>query len=320
MFAERLRTIGLKNESVAGTAETLGGSDYNFRFYGIKYDSDIEELVRNYATSDFSKFSSIMGKRSITISGSLDYVWSGTNSTSPEWSKIIKSCGVKETTYTTTGIGWTPNADYSNVCSTIEIVEKNEGTSPVQIVVKAHGCVGNAKVILDSVGKPIRIDVEFKGVLNSITDRAFASILIPSGFNNTIPEAVLSSTITLFGEAQQIESMTLDFGNKIELIGDPSKAQGILRAGIVDRTPILTLDPYIDLIANRGNFTRFTAGTTGALSVSVGSHLTISAPCAQITKGYSSGERVGFTTNALTCTLSRNAGNDDFELLQGAKA
>lgn len=320
-FITRLRTLGGKIEGTPYTAETLAGADYDARLYNIKCSPDIEEIIRSYATGDYARFVSVMGKRSGSISFSFDLAWSGTNATAPEYGKYLKGCGMAETVHGSTGVSYKPSATKNAVPLTLEMVEYDEGSSPVQVVTKLGGCMGNAKIIMDSVGKPIRVDCEFKGALISITDRAYASRITPSGFDQTNPDAVLSSTLTLFGEVQDCDKITIDLGNQVELAVDPADASGFDGARIVDRNTSMVIDPYLDTIAGRGNYARWTGSTTGAFSMTVGSHLTMSAPSVQITKGYTNDERNGYNVNTLTCTLTRTDDDteDNFEILQGTK-
>lgn len=315
-FTKRQRTIGFKLESTPYTAETLGGGDYDFRARDIECGPEIEEYKRLYATGDYGAFNSIMGKRKGTVSFAVDMAPSGTNTTPPEWGKILKACAVSET-IGGSNVTYKGDAQENNTPATIEIVDRDEGSSPTQVVTKLAGCMGNGRIIMDSLGQPVRLEVEFQGRLVSITDRESGSLITPSGFDNTLPDAVLSSTLTLFGEAQPLDKVTLDFGNDIQMALDPSSSDGYKGAYVVNRLPTLQIDPHLDTIANRGNYARWTGNTTGAFSMSVGSNVVISAPCAQIIKGYDGADRDGFTVNTIDCILTRTSDTDetDFQIV-----
>jgi len=315
------RTLGFKIESTPYSGETLAVGDYNVPAYNINYDPEIAMYARKLARGDFSRDASIAGKRTITISFSVDVAYSGTAATAPSYFKCLQACGMKQTAHGSTGVSLAPNSDYSNVPATIEVIEKDDGTTPVQLAIKATGCMGNVRHVMDSVGNPVRMEFEFKGVLNGIADRAYASIISPTAFDSPLPDAVLGSTITLFAETQKCNSVTIDLGNQVEIYTDPSRAQGVDGARIVDRNPTVEIDPDMDLIANRGLFARHTANTTGALYMTVGSYIKYTAPKTQIAQSYKPGEREGHVTNQLRLELKRDTnGNDELEILHGSKS
>jgi hypothetical protein len=318
-FLSAKRTIGFATESPAYTASTLAVTDYNLSAYNINYDPDIAMKARDLARGNFSRDPSISGKRQISISFSVDLCYSGTVGTAPSYYKCLQSCGLKQISYGT-GVELVTDAAYSNVPSTIEVVEKDEGVSPVQVVVKAHGCMGNAKIILDNIGEPVRIDFDFKGVLNGITDRAFATILTPTGFDTPNPDAMLGITTTIYSEAFKFNKITIDLGNDVQVWTDPSKAQGLEGARIVDRNPSLDIDPDMSLIATNAHYTRHINNTTGALALTT-NRFVISAPAAQIIQSYKPGDREGHVVNQMRFELKgTGVGNNDLSILQGARS
>jgi hypothetical protein len=317
-FISRLKCIGFASEGTPGTAETLGGEDYDFRVVqdSITYSPEIEEFKRAYATKDFAAYSSIMGKRKGTVGFTVDMAWSGTAATPPEYGKLLKSCCIKETPTTT--VVYDNDKLYNNVSGTLEVQEANEGASAAGLVIKLKGCMGNAEFVMGSVGQPIQIKFAFTGVLSSVADRTYANLFTPSGFDNTVADAVLASTITFQTKTVTINTLSLNLGNDIQLRTDPADSAGYLMAYVVDTVPTLKIDPLLDTIANQPFFAAWTGGTTGAFSMTIGSHLTLAAPCAQIVKGYDGANRDKFVVNTLDCILTRTNDTDDrfFSLTQ----
>jgi hypothetical protein len=316
------RTMGCKIESTPYTAETLAVTDYVQSAYNINYDPDVAMYMRKLARGDASRDAAIAGKRKIKISFSIDVAVGSAAATPPQSFIPLRACGMKQTTHGSTGVSLVTHSGYFNVPMTIEVVEMDEGTSPVQLVLKARGCMGNAKLITNGVGLPKRIDFDFDGVLVGITDRAFASQIVPTGFDAALPQAVLACTTSLFAETQYFDKITIDLGNKVELWGDSTKAEGIEGARIVDREPTIEIDPAMSLIATNSQFARQTGNTLGAYSETIGGGtipITISAPKAQIIQAYKPGEREGRVTNQVKCILTRNLGNDELKILQGAE-
>jgi hypothetical protein len=321
LFASARRAIGflLEASPYSQPQTDLAVGSYKYKAFNIKYSTEVEEFKRAFVAGDLSQFSSIMGKRSGTISFSMLMAWGGLAATEPEFGKILQACGMKQLAYTTTGISWVPNAGYNAVPATIEVEEFQDGSSsPKSLFIQLRGCMGNVKFIMDKCGSPIQMDFEFKGAVQAIEDRA--SQIVPTGFDSSLPEAVLSSTMTAFAETLDCDKIEIDLGNQVELFTAPETPEGYSGARIVRRNPTISFDPYLALIADRGHWARITGGTTGAMSMTVGTHLAISAPAVQIIKGYDGGDRNGATVNSLSGILCRSAGNDELEILQGAKS
>jgi len=322
-FMEPKRTFGAKLESTPYTQETLANTDFKFAAYNVAYSGDIPMTGRKLARGDFSKDVSVAGKRAVNFTCSVDLYHSGTPATAPNYFELLRGCAMKQTTHGATGVSLVPHSDYTNIPLTIEVVEKDEGTSPGQMVIRGKSCMGNAKIGYDNVGEPARIDFEFKGVLVAIEDRAFASILAPTGISSQVPDAVLSSGVTMFGETQCLNTITYDLGNEVELFTCPGETEGYLGAHVVNRNPTVELDPDLELIVTQGDFARWTGNTTGALSTTIGTigrKLNISAPAAQIVNAYQPGDREGHVTNQKSIELKRGTnGDDELEILQGVK-
>jgi hypothetical protein len=323
-FLNEKRTIGIKIESTPYAAEVLAAADYNVPAYNISYDPEIENLARKLARGDLSRDISIMGKRSITITFSVDLHYQGAVNVAPDYAKVLQACAFRQVAHGATGISWTTHSEYTNVPVTIEVVEKDEGTAATQVVIPASGCMGTMVMVMDNIGGTVRMDFTFTGVLGTIADRAFGSLLVPTGFdedslNTALPDAVLSAGITMYGEVQRINTFTIDVANDVQNWTDPSQAEGIEGAHVVSRNPTLEMDPDLDTIANRADYGRWTGQTTGALSVAVGSNMTISAPAVQYIKAYAPGDREGHVTNQKSLELKRSSGDDELEILQGSK-
>ena len=317
---EQKRTLGFKIEGTPYTAESLAVGDYDYQAYDINYGPEVEMYARKLARGEFARDKSVAGRRKVTMSWKVDIHSGAAAATPPQYFQMLRCCGLKQNTYGATGVALITDSLYNRVPATIEVVEMQEGTTPKQLVIKAHGAMGNARIICDQIGQPVRIEFEFTGVLTSITTRAFASIITPTAFDSGQPSGVLAATINLFATTQFLSKWTIDLGNTVELFTDPSKSQGFEGARVVDRAPTLELDPDmlstddIDLYSNQ------ITNTTGALSLNFGENITASAPACQIVDSYKPASREGHVTNSLRLELKRSSGNDEFELLQGSKS
>jgi len=318
-FLTQKRTIGFKVEGTPYTAETLVAVDYNLAAYDVSYDLDIPMKNRKLTRGYYARDKSVAGKRAFSCSFSIDLYTSVSLGTAPNYGKALRAVGLLETVYAGVGVGYAPVCENSATPATIEIVEKSEGTSPEQRVVKGAGCMGSCKMVVGAVGEPIKLEFEFKGYIVSVTDRNYAGILEPTGVSDVTPDAVLSATISVGGVVQTINSLTMDMGNVVELWTDPSNPTGYSGARVVDREPTMEMDPDMELIATEDDYGLLTNNTTGALVFTVGD-ITISAPACQYIKAGTPGDREGHVTNTKNFELKRGTtGNDEFEILQGAK-
>lgn len=320
---ENKKTMGFKIETTPYTAETLAATDYNQRIYDIKISPDIEMYARKLARGDYSRDVSIAGKRKCSVSCSVDLYPGATAATAPQYFAMIRACGWKQTAYTTTGIGLTPNADYNRVPATIEVVYPEEGTAAKQLVIKMRGSMGKLKIESPQIGQPIKLTFEFTGVLDSITTRAFASILTPTAFDTALPPAVLAATFSFFGTWQFPSKFTIEGGEDVQCFVDISKAAGYEGSRVVDRNMAGDADPDMVVTTDIDYYTNQINNTTGALSVTIGGspQIILSAPAAQIVDGYKPEVREGHIANPIKMEFKRSTnGNDEFEILQGAKS
>ena len=318
-FINAKDTLGFKLEGTAYTKETLAATDYDVPIYNIAHTPEIENAIRAYSVGDYSKVSAIMGKKMKVVSFSVDMAYSGAAATAPAWGKMLKACSYKETVHGATGVSYVTNADYCSVPATIETQKMNDTSSNALLMV-ASGCMGKVTFNVDNIGAVLRMDFEFSGTLYTIEDRSSGSILTPTGFDATDPDPVIESTLTAFGVAQAINAVTIDGGEVVELFVDPAKDTGYRGAYVVDRSPTISLDPYLELAATDPWFARWSGGTTGGFAMTVGDNLTLIATAIQAGTAFPSGDRGGFSSNAISGFLTRNAGNDELKILQGSES
>jgi len=92
----RLREIAAKIESVEGTAETLAAADSTFNVYDPKFNPNVPYYQRNPARSSFTKYPGVPGPKAGAITFGVEMKGSGTASTAPGFSKLLKACGFAE--------------------------------------------------------------------------------------------------------------------------------------------------------------------------------------------------------------------------------
>lgn len=319
---ENMVTMGFKLEGTPYTAETLTSAEYNQRIYDIKISPEIESYARKLARADYSREISISGKRKCIVTCAVDLYPGASVSTAPQYFSMIRACGWKQTVHGSTGISLAPNADYNRVPATIEVAYREEGTSPRSLIIKMHGAMGKLKIESPQVGQPIKLLFEFTGVLTSVSTRAFASIILPTAWDTTLPPAVLAATFSLYGTWQFPSKFYIDGGEDVQLYPDMSKAQGYDGARVVDRRVVGETDPDMVVTDDKDYITSQVNNTTGALSVTIGGAVPfyITAPAVQISDSYKPEFREGHIANPIKLEFQRGTnGNDEVELLQGSK-
>lgn len=315
------RTMGFKIETTPYTAETLAATDYNQRVYDIKVSPDIESYARKLSRGDYSRDVSIAGRRKCVVTCSVDLHPGSAAATPPQYFAMVRACGWKQLTHGSTGVSLTPNADYNRVPATIEVVYKEEGTSPRQLVIKMRGAMGKVKLESPQIGQPVKASFEFTGVLDSISTRAYASLLTPTAFDTALPPAVLAATFSFFGTWQFPSKFSIDGGEDVQIFNDISKAAGYEGARVADRNAVGECDPDMVVTDDVNYLTSQVNNTTGALSVTIGGNpqIVISAPAAQIVDANKPEPREGHLANPIKIEFKRNLGNDELEILQGSK-
>jgi ribosomal protein L30/L7E len=319
MFLESLVKFGAKTESTPGTAASPTASEYNLMCEGIGYSYEIQMADRKYATGSFSPFSSLPGTQMFNCTVKFPLQGSGTAGTAPKNDVILKALGLKHVNVAATSDTYTPHTDGALQTVTIHVAEQDEAASPVSIRMGGKGMMGTGKLEVGGIGKPAYVTCDFKGAAIDPADVAFGSIITPGSFDTTKPPVMLSATITMFsGEVLELDKFTLDLGNVLSEQVDPSDATGILLYSITDRKAMMSVDPYLRTIAARANYGRFKSGTTGTLSLVLGSAagniITITAPAVQIIKGYTRGARNGKAVNSMELLMTRSSGNDEFSV------
>jgi len=320
---EQKRTIGMRLESAANqytNNEVLTAADYCVPAYEITYSPAVEEAVRKLARGDYSMDASVMGRRTFECTFKVDMQTHATANQAPMYWIPLRACALKQTTYSTTGVNLVTDATVDRTPMTIEVVERQEGATPKQLVVRAFGCMGNPKIVCDQIGRAPHIEFSFRGALASITTRAYASIITPASFDTSLPSACLAATLSYAATVFYPGRWSIDLGNQIELFDAAENAGGVDGARVVGRAPIFEADPDTFVTDDINYYTSMINSATGALSISIGKNLTISAPAGQVVDAYKPASRQGHVTQTLRVGLKRSGGNDEFKLLQGAEA
>jgi len=329
MFLTQRAYVIAKLEGTAYTAESPGTTEFDIEVENTSYSHNIAEFQRKLADGTLDTYNSVIGMQSGQVSFSTVMNPGAAVATAPFWNKFLQACGYKAMGWdggvektvalAVEGISWVPHADYTHIPITILIAEIDHDDPTKVLETKLSGCMGNVTFLIGDVGEPVQMNFEFQGNLVSVTDTVTDAV----GTVSTVqPPAVLGATVDALGNSQCISKFEINTGNSINLWKCADASTGVKGAYIGSRESILTLDPIADLVANDDAINDWIAGTPGAISIELGSSplLTLSAPAAQL-NGVGRGERDEAVTFEKSFRLhkSATAGNDSFEILQGAK-
>lgn len=315
------RTVGVKLEATANqytNNETLAAANYCFPAYDIEYSPAIEDYVRQIAYGDASKAKSVPGKRTGTVSFTVDLQPHTTVTQAPMVFTLLRACGFAQTTYAATGVGLKCSSTIDRAPVTIEVVERQEGATPNQLVVRFFGAMGDVEIANESTGQPVKCKFTFTGAFAGVSTRAYASLISPTSFDTSPVPAVLAATIWLGGTTQFCSKWSIKTNNQVELFDDGSLAGGVSGARIANRDPIIELDPDMFVTSDVDWYTDQVNATTRALAITIGPSLHINAPAAQVIQSYTPADRQGHVSNAMRLRMTRSSGNDELEILQGA--
>lgn len=315
------RTIGVKLESSANAYtnnETLAAANYCFPAYDIEYSPAIEDYVRQIAYGDASHSAGVPGKRSGTVSFVVDMQPHATVTQAPMIFTLLRACAFAQTTYAGTGVGLKCSSLADRTPCTIEVIERQEGATPDQLVVRFFGAMGEVEIGSENVGQPVKCKFTFTGAFAGVSTRTYANLIAPTSFDTTPIPAVLAATVWLGATTMYCSKFNIKTQNQVELFDDGTLAGGVSGARISNRDPVLELDPDMFVTSDKDWYTPHINATTAALAITVGPSLHINAPAAQIIQSYTPEDRQGHVANAMRLRLTRSSGNDELEILQGA--
>ena len=323
MFLVNKTTIAAKLEAVPYTAETLVDADFNIRIKNdITYNGEMDEYRRKYLDATLDHDLSVIGRQRGTVSFTVDMAPSATGSEDvpPAWSKLLQACGFIEQVLAPDGVQWFPDVTQTHSPITLWIQETLEGAAPNGLVTKFDGVMGNVTFTIGTVGEPVQMNFEFSGSFQIVEDVLNAAILVPTALSTVKPGAILGSTVTVGGVAQDLDTFEFNMGNSIQEWIDPVEATGIVGFYKDAFEPTLTMDPTLKQLSVDPVYTEWLACTPGAVSVVVattgGPAITLSAPVAQRIN-QDMGDRNGARLSVNTWLLTKQSGNDVFKILQG---
>jgi len=104
--------------------------------------------------------------------------------------------------------------------------------------------MGNVRFIF-TVGEPIMCEFTFYGKQSTYSDTALFSPTYPA----EKPLIFQNATVTILGDTLILNTLELDMQNTVSMLPKPSDSTGISYGQIVNRDPVITFDPDLELKA-----------------------------------------------------------------------
>lgn len=266
-YSLNLRFLVAKTEGTAGTMETLAGSDYNSRIKNPEISPIIEwdDEASKFANGNHGEDEAVSGAQSATISFSVRMGMGDTVSTAPNYGKFLESCGLKGAASSTTGYVWYPRKEYDAKTMTIWVYDvQTGGATPAGLIYKFAGCMGNAIITCDGIGKPWTANFSFTGKLIDIVDITSTSILEGMDFETAHPDKNLNTTLRYAGVQEKVSSWSLDLGNEISPLINQADVTGYDYFQITNRKPRFSCNPIAQSVSTEDILGRMLSGLTGS--------------------------------------------------------
>jgi hypothetical protein len=295
------RVLAAKQEVTPGTAIALSsGTDGMINAYDVSIDADIPFNER-MAAGAFGRLPGVVGAEAGSLKFKIEAYGSGTSGTSPAWALVLlPACGMVETSG-----AWSHVSAYSSQ-KTVTIAVLEDG-----IEKKLVGAMGTWSFNGDD-GKVPYFDFDFKGVWTAPTDVA----LFTPQFSTVVPPRFAGATLTIGSYTPTCSKLSVKQGCKVEMREDVTQASGYIAAIITDRKVTGSLDPEATTVATYNPFGLWLAGTTAALTCTIGSSgtgLTIAAPALQY-ESIKEGERNGKVVHDLNWVAAQSGSTTEDDL------
>lgn len=310
-----LAKIAAKVEASPGVTETLAAADVilaeNF-VWSPKYGNS-ENAGMN---GTFSKEPGASGTQAVEFSFDVNLKGSGTAGTAPNWRSAMMSCGMSETIVGGTSVTYAFASPESYFTYGFEV--PGLGGAGEDLIFRATGCQCGWKFAWKG-GELLKVSFNGMGVI--VTAPADGTVLGAPTWDTTAPQVFLAPSLTVHGVASlPFETLEVDSGTELAMRPNANSATGLLTAQITGRRVKGSIDVEAMKLATFNPYTRITANTTGAISMSpigaAGNRVDMDMPKVRIT-GSDHSARAGALVQKLAfeALRSANAGNDEISFI-----
>ncbi len=296
----KLETTYDSDPTPTGSANALLAKDVD-----IKENSGVVERDVQWAFLD--KLPSVLGERWSEISFKLDVIGSGTAGTAPRIGALLRACGHSETVLSVTSVTYAPSSDNH---ASVTIYVYKDGRLHIMT-----GCKGNVKFTFNAA-KTLIAEFNFMGRYATPTVVALPSTTYETPYKT--PPVCKSSAFTYNSKTTLVvATVELDAANDVVKRMSLSDSNAIKGFEIVDRKPVVTIDPeaqYESSFDFRGDQLTTTRQISVVATRAAGNIVTMTVPQFNITK-VEYADRDGIQVEKIEGEASASAGNDSYSVV-----
>lgn len=299
--------LAAKIEAAEGAAETLTVTE-GVQCFAAQFQRNQDLIERNPLRPTLSRLASVPGRKTGTITSTIECRGSGTAGTAPDWGVFLKSCGFSETIVAVTSVTYVP---VSTADPSITAALYMDGVRHLIAGARSTFTLGGA------VGELALFNFTTMGVQETTTDVA----IISPTYQTTVGKVLKGLTFTLHGSTSPTvicSAMAIDFGVVLSPRGDFSKTSGYISTFMGDRNPTCNFLVEKPLVAGKDWYGILESGTEASISCALtgaaGNITTITAPKFQVTN-ISEQDDNGKAMLSIDGKLNLNTGDDEFSIV-----
>jgi hypothetical protein len=224
-------------------------------------------------SGSFNQLTAISEGQTATVTFRTDLAWDGTATEPTIFSVLMPACGWTETTNV-----WKPRSEAPGT----NVKTLTLGVYVDGLLKTIKGAVGTWVMTLPT-GRMITIEWTFTGVYIEPTSTA---IIAPTYPTDAPLRFASAAACTFNSVAMKVEQITIDAGNEVTMLEDPTQASGFIHGIITNRRPTINANPESVLVATQNRHNIWTTSTAYAIQITLDgpstSTLGITAPKAQI--------------------------------------
>ena len=315
-------------ETTAGTAQTIGGSNY-VRAMDVKLDPEGLRMIERSAVASGSQgmLKSLYGGSLQAITATCEFAPGDGTATTPEHDALLRAAGFAVADISNYDpITDNPDTDVGN--ATQYSLQSGVATDTVTASFAEDGIRRTIKGARASsfsfdftTGASAKFSTTLVGKQDTSADVSLPAFIMAAKDPLVVKDAVLNiggnTTFT-------VEAVTIDMGLDLQMLSDVTDEEGYALPRLVNRAITVTLAPEKVLFATRDFWQNLKDGTTIALSFGIGKSridnasnegdLNLVMPQLRLTNVVD-GDRSGITTSELTFeAFKTGTGNNELQL------
>lgn len=250
------QVFAAKAETTTGTPIALAAADGTTVIYDAEIEQD-DDFNQRPGQGSLDMHEGIIGAQVANVKFSSELVGSGTAASAPSFESILLASGL--------GVAVASTRVYTPVTGSSSYTSLTCGHYIDGVFYSAAGVTLDFTLKGDS-GKQVMFDWTGKG---RWIDPSAVALITPTYVISPIPPRLVSATFTIGGTQYISRSFEFAMQNTIAVRRDGGSAGGVHSTVITGRNPTWSMD--VEASTSKLWHTDYTAGTTAALSIAIGS-------------------------------------------------